>query len=220
MRYTEEIVKKNAAEAYVNGDVKFPINYYDCALLVIDMQDEFVKPEWTPYWVPNTTKQIINIEALIRACSRKKVPVIYTVIKETNNCLDKPLTSEIMPNNYTHLGYDESWFKKGSIVNELDFLDNKIVIYKVSYGAFYNTSLETILRNLERNTIIICGTSSSYNCGVTARQGFERGFNVIFGSDITSTDNPEIHDNELKVLRKGFAKVMTSEEIIMAIEKN
>jgi len=220
MRYTEEIVKKNAAEAYVNGDVKFPINYYDCALLVIDMQDEFVKPEWTPYWLPDAIKQISKLKDLISACRRKKVPVIYTFIKETNSCLDKSLISDIMPNNYNHMGYDEAWFKKATIVNELTPLENEIVLHKASYGAFYNTSLETILRNLECHTILICGTSSSFNCGVTARQGYERGFKVVFGSDITSTDNSDMHKNELQVLRKGFAKVMTSEEIIMAIEKD
>jgi len=39
----------------------------------------------------------------------------------------------------------------------------------------------------------------------------------VFGSDITSTDDPEMQEPELKVLRKGFAKVMTCEEIINSL---
>jgi nicotinamidase-related amidase len=74
--------------------------------------------------------------------------------------------------------------------------------------------LETILRNLGKDTIIICGTLTNYCCGTTARQGYERGFKVIFGSDITSTDKLEMQEPELQVLRKGFAKVMESEKII------
>lgn len=220
MKYTEELVKKKANGAYENGDANFLINPYDCALLVIDMQYEYVKPEWTPHWIPDATKKINKIKNLIGDCRDKNIPVIYTAIKEISNGLDKPLTSEIMPNNYPHFGYDESWFKNGTIINELKPLNNEIVIYKASYGAFYNTSLEIILRNLECNTIIVCGTSSSYNCGVTARQGYERGFKVIFGSDITSTDNQDLHKNELKIMRKGFAKVMTSEEIMKILKNN
>ena len=67
---------------------------------------------------------------------------------------------------------------------------------------------------MEKDTVIICGTLTNYCCGGTARQAYERSFKVVFGSDITSTDDPEMQEPELKVLRKGFAKVMTSDEII------
>jgi nicotinamidase-related amidase len=77
--------------------------------------------------------------------------------------------------------------------------------------------LETILRNLGKDTIIICGTLTNYCCGTTARQGYERGFKVIFGSDITSTDKLEMQEPELQVLRKGFAKVMEAEKIIESL---
>jgi hypothetical protein len=49
---------------------------------------------------------------------------------------------------------------------------------------------------------------------MTARQAYERSFKVVFGSDITSTDDPDMQEHELKVLRKGFAKVLTAHEII------
>ncbi|MHA2315442.1 MAG: cysteine hydrolase, partial [Candidatus Hermodarchaeia archaeon] len=39
-------------------------------------------------------------------------------------------------------------------------------------------------------------------------------YKVVFGSDVTSTDDPDMQEPELKVLRKGFAKVLTADEII------
>ena len=92
------------------------------------------------------------------------------------------------------------------------------MIHKSSYGAFYDTPLETILKNLEKDTVIICGTLTNYCCGMTARQAYERSFRVVFGSDITATDDPEMQEPELKVLRKGFAKVMDLEAIINSLE--
>jgi len=41
-----------------------------------------------------------------------------------------------------------------------------------------------------------------------------RSFKVVFGSDVTSTDDPNMQEPELKVLRKGFAEVLTADEII------
>ncbi len=65
-----------------------------------------------------------------------------------------------------------------------------------------------------RETIIICGTLTNFCCGTTARQGYERGFKVVVGSDVCFTDDPGMQEPELKVLRKGFARVLTSERIM------
>jgi nicotinamidase-related amidase len=91
------------------------------------------------------------------------------------------------------------------------------VIFKPSYGAFYDTPLETILRNLDRHTIIVVGTLTNFCCGTTARQGYERGFHVVFCSDLTATDDPSMQEAELSVLRKGFARVMTADEVSAAL---
>jgi nicotinamidase-related amidase len=214
MRYTEEIVLKAADDAYKMGDVKFDIKPDNCSLIVIDMQDEFVKPEWTSSWIPEATRQVPKIKRLIDHCRKKNIPVIYTAFNNTHALKDRSKTGELMPNRYPQLGSDPMWFKNGEIWHEIIPKENEIVIYKPSYGAFYDTPLETILRNLGKDTIIICGTLTNYCCGTTARQGYERGFKVIFGSDITSTDKLEMQEPELQVLRKGFAKVMESEKII------
>ena len=214
MNFTKEIVYNAAVEAYSNGDVQFDIKTGKCALLVIDMQDEFVKPEWTSSWIPEATEQVPKIKMLIEHCRMKDIPVIYTAFKNTHLFKDRPRTGELMPNRYPYLGSDSEWFRDGNIWYELEPRESDIIIYKPSYGAFYDTPLETILKNLGKDTIIICGTLTNYCCGTTARQGYERGFKVIFGSDITSTDVPEMQEPELKVLRKGFAKVMSCEDII------
>jgi|GEM_PF-6648455 len=58
---------------------------------------------------------------------------------------------------------------------------------------------------------------TNYCCGPTARQGYERSFKVIFGSDVTATDDPEMQENELKIMRRGFAKVISGDQIISMI---
>lgn len=214
-KYTEQQVLNLAKRAYEEGRAKFDIVPEKCALLVIDMQDEFVKPHWTPDWVPEATRQVPRIKRLIEHCRQKGIPVIFTVYSKTHNYLDRPKTGPLMPGRYSELKIDRSsFFVEGHVWHELAPRDDEIVIHKPSYGAFYDTPLETILKKLGKDTVIICGTLTNYCCGTTARQAYERSFKVVFGSDVTSTDDPDMQEPELKVLRKGFAKVLSVREII------
>jgi len=214
-KFTEQQVLDLAEKAYESGNAKFDIAPKKCALLVIDMQNEFVKPHWTPYWVPEATRQVSRIKSLVEHCREKKIPVIFTVYSKTHNYLDRPKTLPLMPIRILGMEIDQSsFFVKGQVWHELAPKEDEIIIHKPSYGAFYDTPLETILKTLEKDTVIICGTLTNYCCGTTARQAYERSFKVIFGSDVTSAHFKDLHEAELKVLRRGFAKVLSSGEII------
>ncbi|MFX1255858.1 MAG: cysteine hydrolase family protein [Promethearchaeota archaeon] len=213
--FEEEHLLSMARRAYEEGNAQFDILSEKSALLVIDMQDEFVKPHWTPYWVPEATRQVPKIKKMIEHCRKKRIPVIYTVFSRTHHYFDRPLTGNFMPNRYPELDIDRSsFFIDVRVWHELKPKEDEIVIHKPSYGAFYDTPLETILKNMGKDTVIICGTLTNFCCGTTARQAYERSFKVVFGSDITSTDDPEMQEPELKVLRKGFAKVLLMEDIV------
>ncbi|NIM97707.1 MAG: isochorismatase family protein [candidate division Zixibacteria bacterium] len=216
--FSEQDVLSLAKRAYNEGDAGFEIKSDKCALLVIDMQDEFVKPHWSPDWVPEATKRVPRIKMLIEHCRSKNIPVIYTVYSNTHNFLDRPKTGKFMPGRYSELDIDFSiFFVNGRVWHELAPREDEIVIKKSSYGAFYDTPLETILKNMGKDTVIICGTITNCCCGTTARQAYERSFKVVFGSDVTAPDDPETQESELKVLRKGFARVLSAEEIIRAL---
>ncbi len=217
--FSEQDLYNLARKAYDEGDPRFKIVPKQCALLVIDMQDEFVKPHWSPDWVPEATRQIPKIKKLIEHCRNKRIPVVYTVYSKTHYYFDRPKTGKYMPGRYTELNIDFSQFYvKGKVWHELAPKEGEVVIEKPSYGAFYDTPLETILKNMDKDTVIICGTLTNVCCDTTARQAYERSFKVIFGSDLTSTDDPDLQEPVLKTLRKNFARVLTSDEIIKALE--
>jgi nicotinamidase-related amidase len=212
--FSEQEVLRLARAAY-SENPSFAIESQKTALLVIDMQDEFVKPNWTPFWVPQATRIVKRVRGLIDYCRKLEIPVIFTTFAKTHYYLDRPKMGAVMPNRYTRKTQgDPSYFRDGKIWHELSPRDDEIVIQKPSYGAFFDTPLESILKNLERDTVIICGTLTNFCCGTTARQAYERGFKVVVGSDVTATDDPELHSAELKTLRKGFAMVVTSAQII------
>jgi len=100
MPYTEEEVLELAKRAYRSGDASFEIERGHCALLVIDMQNEFVRPKWTPYWVPEATRRIPTIRRLIEKCRGVAVPVIFTAFAASHQDLDRPSSGANMPNRF------------------------------------------------------------------------------------------------------------------------
>lgn len=219
-QFSEDFVLGLARRAYVEDSAGFAVSPADCALLVIDMQNEFVKPHWTPFWVPAATCIAPRIATLVERCRKADVPVIFTAFADTHRFLDRPASGTYMPNRYPQAGEHDGFFRHVEMWHELTPRPEELVIYKPSYGAFYDTPLETILRNLGKTTVIISGTLTNFCCGMTARQAYERGFKVIFGADVTATDDPALHEAELKVLRKGFAKVLALNEILGLIERS
>ncbi|MGW2330472.1 cysteine hydrolase family protein [Streptomyces sp. NPDC001700] len=211
MSYTEEWVTARAREAYRHGRATFDVRPERTALLVIDMQDEFVRPEWSPYWVPAATRMAPRLRRLVETCRAASIPVIWTIFDDTHLGLDRPHALRHLP----HADADADWRRPGpaAVWEQMGYRADEALIRKPSYGAFYDTPLDTMLRNLGRDTVIVTGTLTNYCCGTTARQAYERGYKVVFGADVTATDDESRQEPELAVLRKGFALVLTAEEI-------
>ncbi len=217
--YDQEKLYKLARDGYENESADFPIIAKNAALLVIDMQEEFITPFSSINWLPEGTKIVPAVKELVEKCRERFIPVIYTAFVKTHHGLDRPKTLKFMPITFPKENIEISETSThGNIVKELEPMPDEVVIYKPSYGAFYDTPLDTILKTLKKDTVIISGVLSNFCCGTTARQAYERSYNVVFGSDITATDVVEMHDAELKVLRRGFAKVMTGSEISDSLE--
>lgn len=110
MNFTPERVRELARRAYA-GDAGFPLVPGRAVLLVIDMQDEFVRPGWTAYWVPAATCAVPRIRELIACCRRAGVPVIYyTAFGSTHRFLDRPRSGPFMPGRYAGREVNQ-WFE-------------------------------------------------------------------------------------------------------------
>jgi len=155
--YTETDVLRLAHEAYAHGRATFTIDVSSTALLVIDMQREFVEPGLTKYWIPEATHMVPRLAGILAAARSAHLPIIHTAFGATHHYLDRPAAGPHMPNRYPAL-------PEADLDGEIRFTPglepaaNEIVLLKPSYGAFYDTPLDTILRNLGRDTVIITGT--------------------------------------------------------------
>ena len=216
--FTEEFILEEAQRQYTEGEALIEVDPGRTALVVVDMMDEFVKPQWCPYWVPDATRQVPKILELRAAFHEAKLPVIYTAYDVSLRGLNFPITEWLVP-VVTHASQHdvEGILEEVRIYEDLAPVGDDLLILKHCYSGFYGTELDLVLRSLNVSTIVICGTMTNYCCGATAREAFWHGYKVIFGSDVNSTDDPAQQDAELRTLRRGFARIMTAEEIASAV---
>ncbi|MGA2665442.1 MAG: isochorismatase family cysteine hydrolase [Nitrososphaerales archaeon] len=219
--FTEEYQLRKARRDYRSGVASIRIDPRRSALIVVDMIDEFTKPGYAPFWVPDATKILPLVARLIGAARSSGTPVVYTcyAFNPTNTDMNPWFREAWAPMDKTDDYDGPPLFTKESVDAAIkpDY-SRDVVVAKPSYGAFTNTPLDYILRNLGVETVIVCGTMTNYCCGTTAREAHARGYKVVFGSDCNATDDASIQEAELKTLRRGFALVASTEEIVSALE--
>ena len=90
-------------------------------------------------------------------------------------------------------------------------------IIKHRYSSFYNTDLETILRCLKVEDLVITGIMTNMCCESTARDAYYRDYRVFFLADGTGSITEDMHVASLLNLAFGFAWVTTEDEVMNAL---
>ena len=218
--FTEDYILAEAQRQYTEGRATIEVDPGKTALIVVDMMDEFVKPEWCPYWVPDATRQVPKIRELIDAFHEANLPVIYTAYEISLRGLNFPITEWLVPIGQGVGDYADGILKEVRIYDPIKPSGDDLVILKHCFSGFYGTELDLVLKSLGITTIVICGTMSNFCCGATAREGFWHGYKVIFGEDVSSSDDAALHEAEVKTLRRGFARIMTADEIVAGVKQS
>jgi ureidoacrylate peracid hydrolase len=201
-------------------------------LLVIDMQNDFVQ-ESAPMEVPMAREWIPNIQRLVRACRENNIPVIYTqhTLLEELNVSPIERMKHTLPKTTTPEGHEIeakslSYCIKGTlghqIIAELEPHPSEIIVQKHRYDAFYNTNLDTIVKNIRGhnvvNTIIIVGTLTNVCCESTARSAFMRDYKVLFVSDGNGGINETSQQATLQSIEQAFGEIVTTDKLVGKIQ--
>lgn len=182
------------------------------AVIVIDMQGDFVRPA-SPMWVPQAERMIPALGQLLRTARAHGSPVLFT---EANYLPQHPNDTSLYCEPIAR-----GQLRQGSAgvaaAAELVQPGDYVLRTKHTYDAFFGTELDTRLRAAEVRTAIITGTLTNYCCEATARSAFDRGYHVVFASDLTATDSPSGHLSTLRTMRRGYARVMRGGDIERAL---
>jgi len=203
--------------------VKYPIIPEKTAVVVVDMQNDFVK-EGAPIEVPLARAMVPRVNRLLAVCRERKIPVIYIHHVIRGGDIDAGRLAdhhELIRNNKAIIAGTENV----EIYEEIKPEAHDLLVSKPRYSAFYGTDLEAILRSKGIDTLIIAGTVTNVCCDSTTRDAFSRDYKVIFLSDGNATfDWPDVGFGPvsadeaqrvaLTVLAMCFAQVSSIDEVI------
>jgi len=161
------------------------------ALIVVDMQNDFVRPEG-PLYVPDAQGTIPRIQALLGLARGAGMPVVFSQDSHRDGDPEWEIWGE-------H-AREGSW--GWEIVSELAPAASEPVLRKVRYDAFYGTHLDHLLRVWETRTLIVCGTVANICVHYTAASAALRFYDVVVPRDAVSA--LEAFDLEASLRQTAF----------------
>lgn len=173
------------------------------AVVVIDMINDFVtgslKCERAPRIIP-------NIRRLLNFARGKGIPVIYTNDAHLPG-VDREL--QVWPSHAV------AGTEGAEVIEELKPERGDHIIQKRRYSAFYGTGLDSILRDLKVETLVLVGLVTNICILHTAADAFFRGYQIIVPED--GVEAPTIEDQKFAIeyLKTMYGcKITTVKELI------
>jgi ureidoacrylate peracid hydrolase len=188
------------------------------ALIVIDMQNTWVKPGM-PAYSPYCQGIVPNINRLATAM-REAGGSVWWVRAIYGDDAPKTWTSymEFASPEFSHdmLGALTEGAEGAELWHELDIQPGDEHVIKRRFSALIQGSSDLGERLQKRgiDTMIITGTATNICCESTARDAFMLNYRPLVVSDANATASDEAHNNSLNALFTRFADVFSTSEVL------
>jgi gluconolactonase len=160
---------------------------------------------------------VANVQALAEACRAAGVPVIHIwfIVEPgaTGLKINAPLFAGVKDANALVRG---SW--GAAPVEGLEPHDGDHVVEKMRMNGFFDTRLDTLLRGLGADTIIVTGAWTNMSIEHTARHGADAGYEVLVASDGSSTTGDDWQRAALEYAMTNVGRVVSCDELRGALE--
>lgn len=169
------------------------------ALLTIDVQEDFSRQN-APAYIPKTDKILSPLAQLVTYYRNQDWPIIHVIRLYQQNGSNVDLCRRTMIEQGKQIAIPQS--KGAELVHELksdrsikldselllsgdpqQIGENEWILYKSRWGAFYQTCLEEMLKELSVNTVVVSGCNFPNCPRTTIYEASERDFRVVLVDD-------------------------------------
>jgi nicotinamidase-related amidase len=179
------------------------------ALVLIDLQRGIASRQTAPY---QAAQVVERARRLADRCSETGATVVLVRVAYAPDGRDRltqkadaaPLSGAVPPD------FSE-------LVAELGRRAGDIVVTKRQWGAFYGTELDLVLRRRGIRTIILGGISTNFGVESTARDGWERGYELVFAEDAMAGLSAEAHQFAVANIFPRLGLVRSTEAVLSAL---
>jgi nicotinamidase-related amidase len=196
-----------AAEPYA-----FALKPKRCALLIIDMQRDFLEPGGFGEMLGNDVSQLRQAIAPNRRVlddwRSRGLLAIHTREGHRPDLTDLPPSKKIRGRSATCIGDAGPMGRilvRGEaghdIIAELYPNPGEPVVDKPGKGAFYATDLHSILQHRSVEQLIVTGVTTEVCVNTTVREANDRGYDCLVLEDCCGSYFPEFHAMGLKMIK-------------------
>jgi nicotinamidase-related amidase len=190
----------------------FEFDPQSTALLIIDMQRDFVEPGGFGEALGN---DVTPLQAVIAPCRRMRdaargmgMLVIHTREGHSPDLADCPPSKIVRGGGAIRIGDAGPMGRilvRGEhghdIVPELYPQAGEVVVDKPGKGAFFATDLDHILHNRGIRSLIVCGVTTEVCVNTTVREANDRGYECVVLADCVGSYFPEFQRAALAMIK-------------------
>ena len=213
---------------------EYSLNPAAAALLIIDMQRDFLEPGGFGEMLGNDVSQLRRTiepnKALLAAWRAAGGLVIHTREGHRPDLADLPPAKKIRGRSATCIGDPGPMGRilvRGEaghdIIPELYPAAGEPVIDKPGKGAFFATDLHAILQNRGIQQLVVTGVTTEVCVNTTVREANDRGYDCLVVADCCGSYFPEFHEMGLRMIAAQggiFGWVAPSANVIEALASN
>ena len=89
-----------------------------------------------------------------------------------------------------------------------------IVLSKTSSSPFNSTAIDRLLRNLEIETLLVCGVVTNGCVEGTVRDASDLGYQVVMVEDACAAVTPALHQAAITNLKDAFCNCRATEDVV------
>ena len=186
------------------------------ALILIDMINAVAKGNGPPYNVPPNRQGVIdNFVRLVAHCREVGAPIIYITTYRRADNSDAPKTIADVG------GGGGAAMLEGTpaveVIDELAPQDGDYIVVKPRFSAYYGTNMESILKSLGTETILVGGISTQRSVEGTARDAKNRDTQCVVVSDCCTAGEEDVHQMTIDSVLPLLVRVRNTDEVIAAL---
>jgi nicotinamidase-related amidase len=212
---------------------EFEFEPRSCALVIIDMQRDFVDPGGFGEALGNDVsllrKAIKPTQKVLEAARRKKMLVVHTREGHRPDLSDLPPSKKLRGHLKTGIGDKGPMGRilvRGEyghdIVDDLKPAPGEPVVDKPGKGAFYATDLDSMLHNRGIRSLVVCGVTTEVCVNTTVREANDRGYDCLVLEDCVGSYFPQFQKAALEMIKAQggiFGWVSDSKRFLAGLTK-
>lgn len=189
----------------------FPLDLERCALIIIDMQRDFVLPGGFGETLGNDVAPchaiVPTVARLLAEFRAAGLPIVHTRECHKPDLSDCPPAKRERGSPKLRIG-DKGPMGRiliageegADIVPELYPIDGEIVIDKPGKGAFYNTGLDEMLKNRGISQLLFTGVTTEVCVQSTMREANDRGYEGLLLTDCSESYFPHFKQAAIEMI--------------------